>query len=71
MATTLQSTLYDINDALADVTLGSKSWSDVWESASASIVGGLGDVLKSMGKQLAGVALFKALAGAFLRVDQS
>lgn len=53
----------DTMDALADVTLGSKSWADVMVSVGESIMGSLGDILKEMAKQLAGVAIVKALAG--------
>lgn len=56
-------TLDDTYDALGAVTLGSKSWGDAMKSVGDSITDTMGDILKDMAKQLAGIALVKAITG--------
>ena len=57
------SVLDDTYDALGAVTLGSESWGDAMKSVGGSITDVLGDIMKDMAKQLAAMAVFKAVAG--------
>ena len=59
----IEGSILDVGEALADVTDGTSSWGDAFKSIGGSITDTIGDIAKEMAKQLAGIAVVKALAG--------